>query len=536
MNAEGFDEVWGDLGPSQQNAQSVAVQELPEGQICRDRRAFGARRQRVIAPRAARLEKAGVRVGSAGGATYRLSERGLSERGTGGRASVKALNDRERRALSSKLGATYAHIGDFPAALEQFRGALDLDRRLGSTLEMARTQTSIGLIMCYQHQHLEAIEQFQAARAAFLASGVSAQAVAVEAITVTLGLGRCYTLTARFDEADTHLKDALEESRSLHDKLRQRTALYGLGLLEQARGRLPEARTHLEMCAAIARRTSDLVGEAETLTVLAEVNETLGDTSAALSHLKRARMLERELSGSGDARPSRFLFEHFRIAAVGQDDQIVHRINQELMTQMADRARTIEAAQLEALERLTIAAERRDDDTGSHTKRVGKLSARIAEVLGCDPEEVRLMALATPLHDVGKIGLPDSILLKRDQLSSQERQAMQLHTLIAGQILGGSGSALIRKAEEIALSHHERWDGTGYPFGLARQEIPLLGRIVAVADVFDALIHTRPYNPAWTPDEALREIRRSNGSQFDPAVVDAFERVLASEPAWLEPS
>ncbi|HMJ96281.1 MAG TPA: HD domain-containing phosphohydrolase [Thermoleophilaceae bacterium] len=186
------------------------------------------------------------------------------------------------------------------------------------------------------------------------------------------------------------------------------------------------------------------------------------------------------------------------------------------------RTRHLEQARLEILQRLALAAEYRDDDTGEHTARVAHTSARLAEALGMTSVEVGEIALAAPLHDIGKIALPDSILLKAGPLSTEEYEQMKSHVRVGADILAGSSSELLHMAEQIAATHHERWDGTGYLNGLRGDEIPLVGRIVAVADVFDALTHRRPYKEAWPVEQAVAEVLASVGTHFDPEVVAAF--------------
>lgn len=199
--------------------------------------------------------------------------------------------------------------------------------------------------------------------------------------------------------------------------------------------------------------------------------------------------------------------------------------NRLLEQKVRDRTRELEQTQIEILERLALAAEYRDDDTGQHTNRVGRISAQIAEALGWPEPEVELIRQAAPLHDVGKIAIPDSILLKPGKLTPQEFEHMKTHTTAGAKILSGGRFPLLQMAEEIALTHHERWDGTGY-MRLQGDTIPKASRIVAVADVFDALTHDRPYKKAWTQSEALEEIRNQNGRQFEPHVVDAFLKVI----------
>jgi PAS domain S-box-containing protein len=194
-----------------------------------------------------------------------------------------------------------------------------------------------------------------------------------------------------------------------------------------------------------------------------------------------------------------------------------------------ERTSALQEARLENLTRLALAAEYRDDDTHQHTQRVGRNAQLIAQSLGCDEHFVWAIELAAPLHDVGKIGIPDHILLKPGKLTDEEFELMKTHTTIGAAILGGSRSELLRMGEEIALSHHERWDGSGYPHGVAGESIPLTGRIVAVADAFDAMTNARPYKKAMPVQAALDELARCSGSHFDPDVVQAFRWALGHD-------
>ena len=207
--------------------------------------------------------------------------------------------------------------------------------------------------------------------------------------------------------------------------------------------------------------------------------------------------------------------------------QQLKRENQSLGERVREKELALDRAQTEILERLSYAAEFRDDDTGQHTRRVGQLSASIAAELRLPEERIEEIRRAAPLHDVGKIGIPDSILLKPGRLSSQEFEIIKLHTTIGAKILSGGPTGLITLAEEIARAHHERWDGTGYPGQVAGEAIPQSARIVAVADFYDALTSDRPYRKAWTPSDAIQEIDREAGSHFDPGVVDAFFTVMS---------
>ena len=195
--------------------------------------------------------------------------------------------------------------------------------------------------------------------------------------------------------------------------------------------------------------------------------------------------------------------------------------NQLLEMRVEARTRDLERAKLEILQRLAMAAEFRDDETGHHTQRVGRLCALMAEALGISSKDVELIAAAAPLHDIGKIAIPDHILLKPGELTPSEWEVMKSHTVAGARLLSKSVSPVLHLGEKIALTHHERWDGSGYQ-GLKGEDIPMAGRIVAVADAFDAMTHTRPYRSAVSVEEASDEISNERGSQFCPRAVDAF--------------
>ncbi len=200
------------------------------------------------------------------------------------------------------------------------------------------------------------------------------------------------------------------------------------------------------------------------------------------------------------------------------------------LTALLERLRTVNNQLLEAsrdtIMRLARAAEYRDGDTGEHVDRMSSYAQIISRQMGMSSEEQALIKLAAPMHDIGKIGIPDSILLKEGKLTPDEYDVMKQHPLIGARILQGSRSKLLKMAEEIAATHHEKWDGSGYPRGLARNEIPLAGRIVALADVFDALTSPRVYKDAWSIDEAVSYIHGLNGTHFDPKVISAFDQCL----------
>jgi putative two-component system response regulator len=209
--------------------------------------------------------------------------------------------------------------------------------------------------------------------------------------------------------------------------------------------------------------------------------------------------------------------------------------NRTLEARVQERTQLLAQAEIEAVECLALAAEYRDDDTGQHAQRVGHMTALLAARLGIDPGQAASLRRAAPLHDVGKIGIPDRILLKPGKLTPDEFAAMQQHTIIGAKILSRHHTRTMQIAATVALSHHERWDGSGYPHRLAGTEIPLAGRLVGIADVFDALTHERPYKRAWSVCEALAEITRGAGRQFDPDAASAFTDLIASQPERVMP-
>ena len=182
----------------------------------------------------------------------------------------------------------------------------------------------------------------------------------------------------------------------------------------------------------------------------------------------------------------------------------------------------MQEAYLDIIHRLITALEFKDKYTGGHIQRISTYCTFIAKKLGLDPRTVENIQLTSPMHDIGKIGIPDSILLKKGKLSKEEFEVMKTHTIIGAKILDGSNSEILQMAQQIAILHHEKWNGQGYPYGLAGEEIPLVGRIVALADVFDALTSERPYKKAYSLQASYDIIRKERGQHFDPKIVDIF--------------
>lgn len=276
----------------------------------------------------------------------------------------------------------------------------------------------------------------------------------------------------------------------------------GFGVLEQLRPHVPES-SYLPILVL----TADISPEAKQRALSIGAKDFLAKPFDSVEVMLRIKNLLE----------ARYLY----LALQEQNDLLEDKVRR--------RTSELEEAQVEILERLALAAEFRDDATQEHTQRVGVMSARLARRLGLPEPFVELIRQAAPLHDLGKIAVPDSILLKLGKLTGEEVETIRAHTTIGARILSGSRHPLMQLAEQIARTHHEHWDGRGYSPGVSGENIPIAARIVAVADVFDALTHARPYKEAWPIEDAVAEIQRQRGRQFDPQVVDAFVALVSDE-------
>ncbi len=249
-------------------------------------------------------------------------------------------------------------------------------------------------------------------------------------------------------------------------------------------------------------RTATLVAIADTTTVVV-------DKGAIDTVLDRHPTAVREMLGTV-ARSLTFAKEELA------------RHNRALEDTVRERTEELRRTHLDIVRRLAQAAEWHDDTTGRHISRMSRLTHRLGLAAGLSPERAEMLLQASALHDIGKIGIPDRVLLKPGKLDEEEWELMKTHTTIGAQLLSGSSSEVVQMAERIALTHHERWDGKGYPHGLHGVDIPFESRICTITDVFDALVSERPYKPAWTVADALAEIERMSGSAFEPRLVELF--------------
>ncbi len=269
----------------------------------------------------------------------------------------------------------------------------------------------------------------------------------------------------------------------------------GVSVLEELRPLIPEG-TYLPIL-VIAR---DATPEAKQQALAAGAKDFLSTPFDAIEVIQRI----------GNLLETRYLH------------QVLQSHTSAIEAKVRDRVREDDGAQVQILQRMAAMAEYRDDLEGMHTHRVGEISALLAWALGLPEAEAELIRRAAPLHDVGKIAIPEKILLKPTGLTREEFEEMKTHTVIGARILSGSKIPVLQMAEEIALTHHENWDGTGYPLHLRGKRIPLVGRIVAVADAYDAFTHDRPYRKALDPREVWEIMWEGAGTQWDEAVLEAF--------------
>ena len=259
---------------------------------------------------------------------------------------------------------------------------------------------------------------------------------------------------------------------------------------------------------------------------LAKLCKEMGRFEQALVHQEARYVLNEEMFNRGTELRIKTLQIQSDTEAARQQAQILRLRTTDLEQMVSNRTEQLESFQIDALERVAVLAEFRNTETMEHTVRVGDLAADIANELGEPADFVARLRIAARLHDVGKVAIPDSILMKPGPLTATEFQMIKTHTTAGAEVLAGSSSPIIQLAAELALSHHERWDGTGYPYGVAGESIPLSGRIVTVADVYDALLSARVYKHAWAPIDAINYVVAGRGSYFEPRIVRAFIAVM----------
>ncbi|GHG19096.1 hypothetical protein CBQ26_06685 [Deinococcus indicus] len=446
------------------------------------------------------------------------------------------LPDELRGACGVNIAHAFLLMGQPAHALTFLQPGLDTARRCGDLQTELAALGILGLI----HKELDAP---QATRTLLDAIELArAHDQTTHLIDLFDNLGQVHLQLGDSGQAEAMFRQSLYWAEATGDVHGRVNALLSLGRAAFARQDTPGALTHLGGALGQAREHHLNASVLTILNALVGGLEADGQVAQAYPFLRDLRDLERQLFTEDSERQVQSLRSQFETERARHDADVYRQLNEaaqhaRLQAEETVRVRTaeLEAVQIEIVTRLGMAAEYRDDRTGQHTRRVGELSGQLAQMMGLPPEEVDLIRWAARLHDIGKIGVSDDILLKTSPYTPEEFERMKLHTIIGAKVLEGSTSRLLRVAEEIARTHHERWDGGGYPRQLSGTDIPMSGRIVAVADVFDALTSERPYKEAWTVTAALEEMQRGSGTQFDPDIVERLIMMVTSNQPELKP-
>ena len=469
-----------------------------------------------------------------------------------------------RKALSI-WGALLCDTGNLPSAIEVYAEALEIAVELGDPLAEATVCNNLGAALISAAQYEDAItclervltlsqgkEQLHAARSAALGN-IALACLHLEDYGRGLRAAKeCVELQANPSTAAARLKRVLAETnytrlllevdapqaarqrceiakRVAHESGLERAELQaGMaeGLCEVHSGTVDVGLSRL---AKVLERARVLKGNLrDALIAMVRANELAGRTDVALVYLRELMMHTKEAQQENALLHHRLHLEQLeqkqQMQPVSSPDALMARREVKLRDRLVEQVahQELMKSRIEMLERLAVTAELRDDTTGEHSYRVGKLASLLAQDFGCDDDTIFMIDLAARLHDIGKIGIPDGILLKAGRLNDTEMKLMQTHAMIGSEILAQSNVPHMKMAEEIARFHHEHWNGGGYPFGIGQTAIPLAARITALADVFDALTHRRPYKEAWSIDNALDAIASLKGRQFDPELTDLF--------------
>lgn len=434
--------------------------------------------------------------------------------------------------ILNTIAAIYQSMGDNDRAIITYEQALAVSEPYGRTPMVAVVLGNIARIRASRSEYLPAVSiGRRALEIAREHNPLLLTSILSDLAEAYMGLADREQATECFSEARRVLADAADSGAGPTPSA-QLSVMAAEGRVALRSGALDDAIAVLQAALDMAERTSSKEYELEINDLLATAFKRSGRFEEALDRREQHDAQYRAMfTHAADLRLRTLQVAH-DTATARQQAEIFRLRSQELeaiITPEVLEGSTIAASyHLEAFEQLAILTEFRDAETGEHTHRVGDMSAEIAHALGHPPEWCELLRLAARLHDVGKVAVPDSVLRKTGPLTVEEYEMMKSHTSMGHRILAGNSAPMFQAAAEIAQSHHEWWDGSGYPLGIARNSISAAGRIVAVADVYDALCSKRPYKRAWGRGEAARFVISGRNAQFDPEIVDAFVAVLTA--------
>jgi putative two-component system response regulator len=466
------------------------------------------------------------------------------------------------------IGICAADTGNLPLAMEAYRDGLSLTQQTGDLVQEGKIWHSLGAALAYSGLYREAVSCYGRAieivpSAPQLASNLTGlylniaashlnldepaqglvaikRSIELAANPVTqheilnrvLAENYCTRLlidTEDYTGAVAHAQSARKYASQSKSPRADITASVAEGLAEVFSGQPDIGISRLSR--TLERAKTLKVATREVLVAIVKAHEHIGQHDKALEYLKQMLAAQRQTQEANVLRHVERHLEQLHAKGdvpIEDSKQAIKRLEtrQELLEGRIAK-RDLFRQSVEGLERLAVATELRDDSTGEHSYRVGRMASLLAKEAGYDEEMVYMIDIAARLHDIGKIAIPDGILLKPASFNAGERVIMEMHANAGADVLAKSNIPQIQMAEEIARYHHERWDGKGYPKGLVGEAIPLAARITALADVFDALTHVRPYKQAWPIESALTEILSLRGRHFDPTLTDVFLRLVS---------
>ncbi len=430
------------------------------------------------------------------------------------------------------IAAVYQSMGDYDRAIATYENALAINEPLGRRDLDAMVLGNLARIRGRRGEYLPAVSLGR--RAVELARDHAPQLIGgllADLAEAYVGLADHASAALCFAEARADWEYRVAEGGALAPT-DQLGIMVSEGRVALRSGQIDEAITSLTAALDLADRTDHREVELDIHDLLAMAYKQAERFSEALDHRERHFALHREIfTDSADLRLRTLQVAHTNEAARHRAE-ITRLQTSELVKSFAAAHADADAYHLEAFERLAALAEFRGGNTTRHTSAVGDLAAEIAHAIGKSPEWCERLRLAARLHDIGKVAISDSVLLKPGPLTIEEFEEVKQHTVLGRRLLSGVSTDLFSLAAEAAWSHHEWWDGSGYPNGLSGKAIPLSGRIVAIADVYDSLSTRRVYKREWNLAEAIRFVRSGSGAQFQPELVDAFVKVmLAREPS-----
>lgn len=457
------------------------------------------------------------------------------------------------------LGICSADSGGLPDAMEAYADALSLAQGLADPVGQGKVWLNLGAALIYSGLYREALACFEKADVfAAVQSGLThIRPIIFANIAVChlnldeirhglIAIERAVELSPASKDTHALLNRALAENHYTrlllevsnfdgakeHAKLGRQFATESKSLRADIFASVAESLAEVfsgQTDVGITRLVNTLdrarelkITTREVLIALVKAYEFVGKPDKALVYLRQLLEYQSSTQKQNVLQHVKLHLEQLHPALEDEANAIRRLTTREEVLEGRVAKQALFKAQVESMERMAVVAELRDDSTGAHSYRVGRLASLLAKEYGCDDEVIFMIDIAARLHDIGKVGIPDGILLKPAKLNAAEREVMKTHTTIGAEVLANSNISHMQTAEEIARFHHEWWDGTGYPSGLAGDKIPIAARITALADVFDALAHKRPYKVAWSLDSTLTEIMSLSGRQFDPKLTDLF--------------